>query len=53
MVKDPPANAGDGCKRLRFNPWVEKMPRRRAFQTTLVFTPGESRGQRSLASYSP
>ena len=41
------------CKRHRFNPWVEKIPWRRAWQPTPVFSPGESHGQRSLAGYSP
>ena len=36
-----------------FDPWVEKIPWRRAWQPTLVFLPGESNGQRSLKSYSP
>ena len=40
-------------KRLRFDPWVGKMPWRRAWQPTPVFLPGESHGQRSLAGYSP
>ena len=37
-----------GC---RFD-WVRKIPWRRACQPTLVFLPGESHGQRSLAGYS-
>ena len=41
------------CKRCGFNFWVEKIPWRRACQTTLVFWPGESHGQRSLVGYSP
>ena len=44
------------CKRSRrhrFDPWVGKMPWRRKYQPTPVFLPGESYGQRSLASYSP
>ena len=41
------------CERFRFNPWVRKMPWRRAWQPTPVFLPGESHGQRSLAGYSP
>ena len=44
------------CRRHRrcgFNPWVRKIPRRRKYQPTLVFLPGESRGQRSLVGYSP
>ena len=40
-------------KRPRLNPWVGKIPWRRARQSTAVFLPGESRGQRSLAGYSP
>ena len=36
-----------------FDPWVGKMPCRRAWQSTLVFLPGESHGQRSLVDYSP
>ena len=30
------------CKRRRFNPWVGKIPWRRAWQPTPVFMPGES-----------
>ena len=41
------------CKRHRFNPWVGKIPWRRVVQPTLVFLPGKSHGQRSLAGYSP
>ena len=52
VVKNPPANAGD-VKRCGFNFWVGKIPWRRACQTTLVFWPGESHGQRSLVGYSP
>ena len=52
MVKNPPASAGD-IKRHRFDPWVRKIPWRRAWQPTPVFLPGESLGQRNLASYSP
>ena len=40
-------------KRLRFNPWVGKIPGRRAWQSTPVFFPGESQGQWRLAGYSP
>ena len=47
MVKDPPANAGD--MRHRFNPWVRKIPWRKAWQPTPVFLPGKSHGQRRLA----
>ena len=50
VVKNPPV---DRRKRHRFNQWVRKMPWRRKQQPTLVLLPGESHGQRSLASYSP
>ena len=36
-----------------FDPWVRKIPWRRAWQPTPVSLPGESRGQRSLEGYSP
>ena len=41
------------CKRGRFHPWVRNIPWRRKWQTTSVFLPGESCGQRSLGRYSP
>ena len=41
------------CRRPRFDPWVGKISLRRAQQPTPVFLPGESHGQRSLASYNP
>ena len=50
-VKYPPASAGD-VKRLGFDPWVQKIPWRRAWQPTLVLLPRESQGQRSLAGSS-
>ena len=40
-------------KRYRFDPWVGKMPWRRAWQPTPVFLPGESHGQKSLVGYGP
>ena len=40
-------------RRLRFDSWVRKMPWRMEWQPTLVFLPGKSHGQRSLAGYSP
>ena len=40
-------------KRHGFDPWVGKIPWRRAWQPTPVFFPGESHRQRSLADYSP
>ena len=39
-------------KRHRFNPWVGKIPRRRAWQPTPVFLPRKFYGQRSLVAYS-
>ena len=51
VVNNLPANAVD--KRLRFSPWVRKIPWRKAWQFTPVFLPGESNGQRSLVGYSP
>ena len=39
--------------RRRFNPWVGKIPWRRAWQPAPVFLPGESNGQRSLVGYIP
>ena len=42
MAKNPPASAGD-----RFNLWVRKIPWRRKWQSTLVFLPGKSCGQRN------
>ena len=44
------------CRRRKkpgFDPWVGKMPWRRAWQPTPVFLPGESHGQRSLVGCSP
>ena len=41
------------CGRLRFDPWVRKMPWRRKWQPTPVFLPGKSHGHRSLVGYSP
>ena len=52
VVKNLPANA-EYVRDLGFDPWVGKIPYRRAWQPTPVFLPGESHGQRSLASYSP
>ena len=41
------------CKRLRFDPWVRKIPWRRTWQPTQRFLTGESHGLRGLAGYSP
>ena len=35
------------CRRLRFNPWVRKIPWRRKWQPAPVFLSGKSCGQRS------
>ena len=40
-------------KRSKFNPWVRKIPWRRAWKPTPVFLLGESHGQSSLEGYSP
>ena len=40
-------------KRRRCDPWVRKIPWRRAWQPTPVVLPRESHGQRILADYSP
>ena len=40
-------------KRHGFDPWVGKIPWRRAWPFTPVFLPGESHGQKSLVGYSP
>ena len=40
-------------RRLRFDPWVGKIPWGRKWQPTLVFLPGGFQGQRSLTGYSP
>ena len=51
VVKNPPANARN--VRHRSDPWVRKISRRRAWQPTPVFLPGESHGWRSLVGYDP
>ena len=50
--KEPACQCGR-CNRRGFDPWVGKIPCRRAWQPTPVFLPGESHGQRSLTGYSP
>ena len=47
-VKNPPA-----MQETQVDPWVGKIPWRRKWLPTPAFFPGESHGQRSLASYSP
>ena len=51
MVKNLPTSAGDMSR--AFDPWLVKIPWKRAWQSTPVFLPGESHGQRSLAGYCP
>ena len=46
VVKNPLA------MRYRFDPWVGKIPWRRAGQPSLVFLPGKAHEQKSLAGYS-
>ena len=41
------------CRKLRFDPWVGKIPGSRKWQPTPVFLPGKSNGQRSQAGYIP
>ena len=41
------------CKRHTFNPWVRKIPWRRKWQSTAVFLPRKSHGQKTLVGYSP
>ena len=51
MIKNPPANAGNG-RDVGSIP-VGKILWRRKWQPTPVFLPGESHGQRSLVGYTP
>ena len=48
MIKHPSVNAGDAGPVTGL-----RNPRKRKWQPTPVFLPGESRGQRSQAGYSP
>ena len=50
-----PANAGDtgDAGSIRFSPWVGKIPWRRKWQPTVVFSPEEFHAQRSLVGCSP
>ena len=52
VVKNLSANAED-VGRLQFDPWLKKIPRRKKWQPTPVFLPGEFHGEWSLAGYSP
>ena len=40
-------------KRCGFDPWVRKIPLRRKWQSTPVFLPAKSHGQRSQGGYCP
>ena len=51
VVKDPHAMQEIYNTRLGFDPRDGEIPWRRAWQPTPVFLPGDSHGQRSLASY--
>ena len=46
QVRNPLANAGD-VKRCEFGPWVGKIPWRKKWYPTPVFSPGKVHGQRS------
>ena len=50
MIKNLSASARD--KKLRFHPWVGKVPWRRTWQLTPLCLPGEAHEQRSLVGYS-
>ena len=54
VIENLPANA-DHVEGRGFDPWVGKIPWRRAWHSTPtpVFLPEESHGQRSLVGYSP
>ena len=51
VVKEPACQ----CRRqdVSFNPWVGKIPWRRAWLPTPVFFPGDSHGQRGQVGYCP
>jgi len=44
-----PAHQCRRYNRRGFNPWVGKIPWRKAWQPTPIFLPGKSHGKRSLA----
>ena len=41
------------CRRGWCDSWMGTIPWRRKWQPTLVFLPGKSQGQKTLAGYSP
>ena len=51
VMKNPLAKTED--MRQEFDPWVAKIPWRKAWQPSPVFLPGEHHGQRSLVGFSP
>ena len=56
FLRGSPVKNLAGCrshKKCGLDPWVNKIPWRRAWQHTPVFFLGESHGQRSLEGYSP
>ena len=52
VIKNLPANAGH-LRDVGSIPRLERFPWRRARQPTLILSPGESHGQRSLTACSP
>ena len=52
MLKNPPVDAGD-VRDAGSIPRSGKFPWKKKWQSTPVFVPGESHGQRSLVGYSP
>ena len=50
--KEPVCNVGR-YRSCGFNPWLEKIPWKEAWQPTPALLPGESHRQRSLPGYSP
>ena len=58
MFRGGASGKGPACKcrrhkRLRFDPWVRKIPWRRVRQPTPLFLPRESHRQRNLVGFSP
>ena len=51
-MTQPHSGEESTCQRHRFNPWVGKIPWRRAWQPSSVFLPGRFHEQRSLAGCS-
>jgi len=51
VMKNPLAKTED--MRQEFDPWVAKIPWRKAWQPSPVFLPGEFHGQRCLVDYNP